>query len=284
MERIDIAIVGSGPAGISAALNAKIRNKTFKVFGTKEISPKLAKAHQINNYLGFKNIDASSLAYDMYEQVINLGVPIKTEKVIDVIDGKEKIVKTEKNEYKTKTILIACGRVEKKLDILKEHALNISYCAKCDGSLYNGKDVMLIGNNKESENDAIYLSNIVNSLIYVNYSDYNVTFDKDNIKVINKKISNLNVSDEIIKTVTIDDKEYAIDGLFIENGYTPNIDFIKSLNIKLDNNYIVVDENMKTNIDGIYASGDIIKKKVYQIVTAASDGAIAALSIIKDLK
>ena len=143
---------------------------------------------------------------------------------------------------------------------------------------------MLIGNNKESENDAIYLSNIVNSLIYVNYSDDDVTFDKDNIKVINKKISNLNVNDEIIKTVTIDDKEYAIDGLFIENGYTPNIDFIKSLNIKLDNNYIVVDENMKTNIDGIYASGDIIKKKVYQIVTAASDGAVAALSIIKDLK
>ena len=143
---------------------------------------------------------------------------------------------------------------------------------------------MLIGNNKESENDAIYLSNIVNSLIYVNYSDDNVTFDKDNIKVINKKISNLNVNDEIIKTVIIDDKEYAIDGLFIENGYTPNIDFIKSLNIKLDNNYIIVDENMKTNIDGIYASGDIIKKKVYQIVTAASDGAVAALSIIKDLK
>ena len=143
---------------------------------------------------------------------------------------------------------------------------------------------MLIGNNKESENDAIYLSNIVNSLIYVNYSDDDVTFDKDNIKVINKRISNLNVSDEIIKTVTIDDKEYAIDGLFIENGYTPNIDFIKSLNIKLDNNYIVVDENMKTNINGIYASGDIIKKKVYQIVTAASDGAVAALSIIKDLK
>ena len=111
-----------------------------------------------------------------------------------------------------------------------------------------------------------------------------VTFDKDNIKVINKKISNLNVNDEIIKTVTIDDKEYTIDGLFIENGYTPNIDFIKSLNIKLDNNYIVVDENMKTNTDGIYASGDIIKKKVYQIVTAASDGAVAALSIIKDLK
>ena len=143
---------------------------------------------------------------------------------------------------------------------------------------------MLIGNNKESENDAIYLSNIVNSLIYVNYSDDDVTFDKDNIKVISKKISNLNVSDEIIKSVTIDNKEYAIDGLFIENGYTPNIDFIKSLNIKLDNNYIVVDENMKTNIDGIYASGDIIKKKVYQIVTAASDGAVAALSIIKDLK
>ena len=269
----DSIIIGAGPASLSAALYLKNANKNILILEKNAPGGKLLKTDKINNYLGFKNIDASSLAYDMYEQVINLGVPIKTEKVIDVIDGKEKIVKTEKNEYKTKTILIACGRVEKKLDILKEHALNISYCAKCDGSLYNGKDVMLIGNNKESENDAIYLSNIVNSLIYVNYSDDNVTFDKDNIKVINKKISNLNVSDEIIKTVTIDDKEY-----------TPNIDFIKSLNIKLDNNYIVVDENMKTNIDGIYASGDIIKKKVYQIVTAASDGSIAALSIIKDLK
>lgn len=280
----DSIIIGAGPASLSAALYLKNANKNILILEKSAPGGKLLKTDKINNYLGFKNIDASSLAYDMYEQVIDLGVPIKTEKVIDVIDGKEKTVKTEKNEYKTKTILIACGRVEKKLDILKEHALNISYCAKCDGSLYNGKDVMLIGNNKESENDAIYLSNIVNSLIYVNYSDDNVTFDKDNIKVINKKISNLNVSDEIIKTVTIDNKEYAIDGLFIENGYTPNIDFIKSLNIKLDNNYIVVDENMKTNIDGIYASGDIIKKKVYQIVTAASDGAIAALSIIKDLK
>ena len=280
----DSIIIGAGPASLSAALYLKNANKNILILEKNAPGGKLLKTDKINNYLGFKNIDASSLAYDMYEQVINLGVPIKTEKVIDVIDGKEKIVKTEKNEYKTKTILIACGRVEKKLDILKEHALNISYCAKCDGSLYSGKDVMLIGNNKESENDAIYLSNIVNSLIYVNYSDDNVIFDKDNIKVINKKIRNLNVIDEIIKTVTIDDKEYAIDGLFIENGYTPNIDFIKSLNIKLDNNYIVVDENMKTNIDGIYASGDIIKKKVYQIVTAASDGAVAALSIIKDLK
>ena len=264
----DSIIIGAGPASLSAALYLKNANKNILILEKNAPGGKLLKTDKINNYLGFKNIDASALAYDMYEQVINLGVPIKT----------------EKNEYKTKTILIACGRVEKKLDILKEHALNISYCAKCDGSLYNGKDVMLIGNNKESENDAIYLSNIVNSLIYVNYSGDNVTFDKDNIKVINKKISNLNVNDEIIKTVIIDDKEYAIDGLFIENGYTPNMDFIKSLNIKLDNNYIVVDENMKTNIDGIYASGDIIKKKVYQIVTAASDGAIAALSIIKDLK
>lgn len=280
----DSIIIGAGPSALSATLYLKNANKNILILEKNAPGGKLLKTDKINNYLGFKNVDASLLAYDMYEQVINLKVEVKTEKVIDVKDGKEKIVKTDKNEYKTKTILIACGRVEKKLDILKEPALNVSYCAKCDGSLYNGKNVMLIGNNSESINDAIYLSNIVNSLIYVNYSNENITFDKDNIEVIDKKISSLNVENKIIKTVTIDDKEYAIDGLFIENGYTPNIDFISSLNIKLDNNYIVVDENMKTNIDGIYASGDIIKKKVYQIVTAASDGAIAALSIIKDLK
>lgn len=280
----DSIIIGAGPSALSAALYLKNANKNILILEKNVPGGKILKTDKINNYLGFNNIDASTLAYNMYEQVIKLGVNIKTETVINVIDGKEKIVKTDKNEYKTKTILIACGRNEKTLDILKEHAFNVSYCAKCDGSLYKEKNVMLIGNNKESENDAIYLSNIVSNLIYVNYSSNNVVFNKKNITVINNKIDKLNVKNEILKSVNIDDKEYYVDGLFIENGYTPNIDFIKSLNINLDNNYIIVDENMKTNIDGIYAAGDIIKKNVYQIITAAADGTIAALSIIKDLK
>ena len=101
----------------------------------------------------------------------------------------------------------------------------------------------------------------------------------------NEKVIKINEKNDIIKSITLSsNKEYEISCLFIETGYTPNIDFIKKLNIETKNNYIITDENMKTNINGIYAAGDIVYKKVYQIINAASEGMVAALSIVKDLK
>lgn len=281
----DTIIIGAGPSGLSAAIYLKQANKNVLILEKNVPGGKIIKTKGINNYLGYNEKDSGNLSYNMYKQVVDLGVDIKIESVIDIKDEKnKKVIKCKESEYYSRTILIACGRIEKGLNFIKDELDNISYCVKCDGALYKNKTVMLIGNNDESVNDAIYLKNIVKELIYVNYSDKPVNLPYENINVINEKITKITNENNILKSVIINDKVYNIDALFIENGYTPNIDFISSLNINLENNYIVVDENMKTNIDGIYASGDIIKKNVYQIITAASDGAVAALSIIKYLK
>ena len=283
----DSIIIGAGPSGLSAAIYLKNANKNILVIEKSTPGGKILKAKKINNYLGIENLSPDEIAYNMYKQVIDLDVKISSEKVLKIEKLEDKIkVITNKNEYFTKTILLSCGRIEKGLDInINDDILGISYCATCDGSLYKNKVVTIIGNNLESKQDTIYLSSITKSINYINYSKDDITFPQDNIKVFNnKKITNINTVDNKITNIVLDDNNVLeTDGLFILNGYTPNSEFINNLDLKLDNGYIVVDKNMKTNIDGIYASGDIIKKDLYQIVTAASEGAVAAISIIKDL-
>ena len=284
----DSIIIGAGPSGLSAAIYLKNANKNILVIEKSTPGGKILKAKKINNYLGIENLSPDEIAYNMYKQVIDLDAKISSEKVLKIEKLEDKIkVITDKNEYFTKTILLSCGRIEKGLDInINDDILGISYCATCDGSLYKNKVVTVIGNNLESKQDTIYLSSIAKSINYINYSKDDITFPQDNIKVFNnKKIININAVDNKITNIVLDDNNVLeTDGLFILNGYTPNSEFINNLDLKLDNGYIVVDKNMKTNIDGIYASGDIIKKDLYQIVTAASEGAVAAISIIKDLK
>lgn len=283
----DSIIIGAGPSGLSAAIYLKNANKNILVIEKSTPGGKILKAKKINNYLGIENLSPDEIAYNMYKQVIDLDVKISSEKVLKIEKLEDKIkVITNKNEYFTKTILLSCGRIEKGLDInINDDILGISYCATCDGSLYKNKVVTVIGNNLESKQDTIYLSSITKSINYINCSKDDITFPQDNIKVFNnKKITNINTVDNKITNIVLDDNNVLeTDGLFILNGYTPNSEFINNLDLKLDNGYIVVDKNMKTNIDGIYASGDIIKKDLYQIVTAASEGAVAAISIIKDL-
>lgn len=283
----DTIIIGGGPASLSAAIYLKNANKNVLIIEKNVPGGKILKADKITNYLGFTEEDASTLAYRMYMQTQKLDIPIKIEKVINVEDKDGiKTIITDKNTYEAKTIIIACGRVEKSLGIENEEKLlgkGVSYCVKCDASLYKDKVVGIISNNKE---DVLYLSNIAKKVIFINYSEEKITFDKDNIKVINnEKIIKINEDNDITHSITLsNNEEYEVSCLFIETGYTPNIDFIKNLNIETKNNYIITDENMKTNIDGIYSAGDIVYKKIYQIVNAASEGMISALSIIKDLK
>ncbi|MBP3635344.1 MAG: FAD-dependent oxidoreductase [Bacilli bacterium] len=282
----DTIIIGCGPAAMSASIYLKNANKKVLIIEKNAPGGKILKTEKINNYLGFNEEDASTLAYKMYDQTNKLGIPIKIEKVIDVKDSiDKKIVTTDKNKYEAKTILIACGRVEKPLGIENEDKLNghgVSYCVKCDASLYKDKIIAIVSNTID---DVLYLSDIASKVIFINNSNEIFSIKRDNIEVINnEKIIKINQKDNVISSITLsNNNEYNISCLFIETGYTPNIDFIKSLNIETKNNYIITDDEMRTNINGIYASGDIVYKKVYQIINAASEGALAALSIIKYL-
>lgn len=283
----DTIIIGGGPASLSAAIYLKNANKNVLIIEKNVPGGKILKTDKITNYLGFIEEDASTLAYRMYEQTQKLNIPIKIEKVVNIEDNNDvKTIITDKNTYETKTIIIACGRVEKSLGIENEDKLlgkGVSYCVKCDASLYKDKVVAIISNNRD---DVLYLSNIARKVIFINYMKEDIIFEKDNIEVINnEKVTKINEKNNIIHSITLsDEKEYEVSCLFIETGYTPNIDFIKNLNIETKNNYIVTDENMRTNINGVYAAGDIVYKKIYQIINAASEGMISALSIVKDLK
>ncbi len=285
---LDIVIIGAGPSGMSAAIYLKNAGKNVIILEKNVPGGKILKAKHINNYLGFSDLEPADIAYKMYEQVIKLDIPINIEKVIKVEKSNDYfIVKTNKNEYKTKEILISCGRNEKPLGLNNEEKLigkGISYCAECDGSLYKNKIVAVVGSGEKSKEETIYLSNIVSKVYYLNYSDDNIVFNNDNIEVINDKIISIKEENGLLNSIILSsNKEILVDGLFILNGYTPNIDFINNLQIKTENGSIIVDKNMKTNIDGIYATGDIVKKELYQVITAASDGAVAAINIIKDL-
>lgn len=283
----DTIIIGAGPAGMSAAIYLKNANKNVIIFEKEVPGGKILKTKKISNYLGFSSKDPSEISYEMYKQVTDLGIKIIMEKVLDVQkDDNEIKVITNNGEYKSKTLLIACGRIEKSLGIENESKLvgnGVSYCSTCDGSLYKNKVVAVVGNSELSKEETIYLSNIAKKVYYINYNNKNIKFGEENIEVINnKRIISLNEDDNKLYSITLsDNEEIKIDGLFILNGYTPNIEFIKNLNIKNEDGYILVSKDMKTSIDNVYAVGDIIKKDLYQIVTAASEGAIAGINIIK---
>lgn len=285
----DTIIIGAGPAGMSAAVYLKNANKNIIIFEKEVPGGKILKAKKINNYLGFFDKEPSEISYDMYKQVTDLGIEISMEKVLDVNkNNNEIIVTTSKGEYKTKTLLIACGRIEKSLGLDNESKLlgnGISYCAECDGSLYKDKIVAVIGNSENSISEAKYLSNIASTVYYINYNKEEVEIKNDNIITINnKKVIKLNELNSKIESLTLSDNEtIKINGLFVLNGYAPNTEFIKNLNINEEDGYIVVTNDMQTNIKNIYAAGDIIKKDLYQIITAASEGAQAAVNIIKSL-
>ena len=283
----DVIIIGAGPAGMSASIYLKNANKNVLILEKDTPGGKILKAKKINNYLGLNNVEPSEIAYEMYNQVLENNIEIRKEKVIEIdkIDNKT-IVKTNKNTYETKYILLSCGRIEKTLNLDMEEELlgkGVSYCAECDGNLYKDKIVTVIGNNNDSIEDARYLSGIARKVNYINYSKDKIDFKEENIFTVeNLKVTKLCKEDGVLTKILLDNgQEINTDGLFILTGYTPNSNFIEKLKISTKDGYIIVDKNMKTNIDNIYASGDIIKKDLYQIITAAAEGAVAAVSIAK---
>lgn len=282
----DCVIIGMGCAGMSAAIYAQ--NAGLKTLILEESAPGglLNKVKTVNNYLGFKNINGSDLAFNMFEHVRSLNIEYKITKVLDIKNFDDyKLITTTKGEYKTKGIIIACGRKIKRSGISNEEKYinrGISYCAMCDGALYKNKDVVVLGSNESAIEEAKYLSNIVRSVTLISNKD--ISFEIENINFINNKKVKEFVGDENISGLVLDDDSVVkCDGVFIYYGYSSDVAFINSLNITDTKGYIIVDENMRSNINCIYACGDIIKKDLYQVSTAVSEGAIAAVNLNKEL-
>ena len=283
MKKYDVVIIGSGIAGMSAAIYLKRNNKSVLVIENDTPGGQLNRSSLIENYPGYVSISGPDLACNIYNQVSNLN--------IDYYFGDIKKISFDKNtiytdeEVKYKYLIIATGRSPRKLDILNDYIGNgVSYCAICDGSLYKNKDVLVIGGGNTAFNEALYLSKICNSVKIFNRNDL-LRADFKEIEDV-KKTNNIEVIlNEFIRDIIKKDKfiinnKYYFDGIFVCIGYVPNS---KLFDVEKDNDYIVVDSHFKTNIDNVYAVGDVIKKDVYQLVTASSEGATSALDIINRL-
>lgn len=292
----DIIIIGAGPAGLTSAIYASRSENKVLVLEESNYGGQIINAYKIENYPGEINISGYDLVTNMYNQALQLGSEIKNEKVLDIIDKNEyKEIITNENKYKTLSVIIASGASNRKLNIPNEKELigkGISYCATCDGAFYKNKTVAVIGGGNTAINEAIDLSDMCKQVYLIHRNScfkamekYVETLKKkNNVKIIlNSNIVKINGIDKL-ESIETNKEKIDIDGLFIAIGREPEVSY-DSIDIELDNNgYIISNDKCNTNIDGVFVAGDVRKKEVRQLVTATSDGAIAALNAIKYVK
>lgn len=288
----DSIIIGAGISGVTASIYLKRANLNILLLDKEYVGGQIVKTSIIENYPGIESINGADFALKLNNQIKSLDINYQMEEVIDIVDKDDyKEVITNKNTYKTKTILIATGRIPRKLGLKNEKKLignGISYCATCDGYFYKNKDIAIIGGGNSALEAALYLKNMCKSITIINRSSKlkadQLLIDKcrDITILYNTKITELIEEDNKLVGLKLNDEQkLKIDGLFVYIGLIPTLSFINNLNLETYNDYIVVDDKMETNIKGIYAAGDIIEKEMYQIITAASEGAIASNQIKK---
>ena len=280
---VDVVIIGAGPAGISAALYAKRANKNVLVIYNGESN--LEKAEKIDNYYGFENGITGKELYDAgIRQAKNLGVEVKEEEVLNLeltLDGFS--VKTVDNVYEAKTCIIATGnkKLRPNIDgIVEFEGKGVSYCAICDGFFYRKKNVVVIGNGKFAVSEAKDLENIVADVKIL--TDGNSMMANSTFEIVDKKIAKI-LGDEKVRAVEFTDgSKLDVDGIFVALGEAGGSDFAKKLGVILDKDSIKVDENMATNVDGLYSCGNS-NGGLLQVCKAVHEGAVAGLSAVKYL-
>jgi len=280
-KRYDIAIIGSGPAGLSAALNAKIRNKKFILFGNRNLSNKITKAPKINNYLGLYGVSGELLKEKFQEHISNMNIEITEERINSIYAmGEYFALMANDKTFEAKSIILATG-IEYTRPIKGEEEFlgkGVGYCATCDAPLYKNKIVTIIGHNKEAEEETNYVSEIAGKVYYVPMYKGNYNLNKNVILVEDKPeevVGDLKVTKLILKN-----SEIETNGVFVLKDSISPGQLVPGL--KIENEHIAVDRLMKTNISGCFAAGDCIGKP-YQYIKAAGEGNIAALSAVKYL-
>ena len=277
-ERYDIAIIGSGPAGLSAAINAKIRNKKFIIFGSKEISNKLVKAHKVNNYLGFYGKSGVEIKDEFVNHLKAMDISITEEKVNNIYSmGDYFALMINEKMYEATSIVLATGVNFGKPFNGEEKFLGrgVGYCATCDAPLYKNKIVTIIAYDKKEEAEADFIATVASKVYYIPmYKEkVEVTSSIEIIKDVPLEI----VGDEKVSKLILKNGELITDGIFILRDSVSPGQLVPGL--KMDEGHVEVDRRMKTNLMGCFAAGDIVGTP-YQYIKSAGEGNIAALSAV----
>lgn len=280
MSRYDILIIGTGPAGLEAAITAKVRNKNILLIGSKNSSTKVEKAHTVENYLGLPHISGTDMQKAFLDHIANLGIEITEDQVIAVYNMTDYfMVQTKTTYYEASSVILATGVLTSKPYPNEEALLGkgVSYCATCDGALYKNKTVAVIATSKEEEDEVLFLKEYASKVHYFPlYQDYS---DLKDIDIHTEKPVEIIGTNNVEKLVT-DQNEYAIDGLFILRESVAPKQLVPGL--ETDGPHAKVNLDMSTNIPGVFACGDIAGLP-YQYIKSAGQGNVAALSAVKYL-
>ena len=281
MERFDIAVIGTGPAGVSAAITAKIRNKNVILLGSKGLSPKISKAHLIENYPGLPAISGAELAAKLKEHLAALDISITDKQVGAVYAmGEHFVLQAGEDMIEAKTVIAATGIVQSKPLTGEDKFLGrgVSYCATCDARLYKGKTVAVLGYSADAADEAEYLAEVVDKVVYLHLGG-GLPSPRENIVVTEEKPVEISGESSVNALVT-DKAVHEVSCVFILRDAVMPDKLIPG--IETDGPHIRADLNMQTNIPGLFVCGDIAGKP-YQYVKAAGQGNVAALSAISYL-
>ena len=292
---IDVAIIGGGMAGLTAGIYLKRSSLSSVVIEKGAPGGKLNNIHRIDNYPATPHISGPDLAMALFNQAMELGVELAYGSVNQVTkEGNLFLVKTDVGDYTAKAVIMATGVETKKLGIPgeKEHeGKGVSYCATCDGNFFRGKDVAVIGNKDHAVEDVLYLSGLVHSLAFLipepletNELHHNQLLACENVTLIEGgkplRIEGECLVEQLVYEVNGDTKEIAICGVFPLYGEKSSSEFLSSLQPNNNKGFLICDVNMSTSVPGLFACGDIVDKKLRQLVNAAGEAAIAATNAI----
>lgn len=298
----DLVIIGGGAAGLTAAIYAARAGLDFVVleqdgWGGGQITS----AHKVENYPGVPNINGAELGEAIKEQAVSLGAKIELGIVEDIRDNGDykEIILHRGDVIQSRAVIAATGANPRKLNVTGEQTLlgrGVSYCAVCDGAFFADKDVFVIGGGDTAVEDAIYLSSICKSVTLVHRRDVfrapqtrlDLLRSLPNVAIRCNEVLNAITGGNRVEGVELKSingyTHYNTDGVFIAVGSVPATAYLKNLSLTFENDYVISNEDCKTNVDGIFVAGDIRKKQLRQVVTAVADGANAATSAVEFLR
>ena len=289
---IDVLIVGAGPAGCAAAVYLKRYGFNVKVIEKSIVGGNVVFTNKVDNYLGIFDETGLNLSTKFKEHLKFLDIEIINDQVLSIEKKDNFILKLKNSTLESKYLILASGRTFKRLGLENEEKYvgrGISFCAICDGPMTKNKNIVVVGGGNSAFEETLHLAKYAKEITILVRDE--IRADKYLVDKV-KSLDNVTISlkEEILEykgdiyltSIVTNKREINVDAVFLYVGLVPQIDYLKDLNLNIKNNYIIVDKNYKTNIDRCYAAGDVIDKRMYQIVTSVAEGAEAAFSINKD--
>jgi thioredoxin reductase (NADPH) len=278
---LDIAIIGAGPAGLSAAINSVIRNKKVIVFGRNPKSSYLYKAEKVDNYLGMPDFSGPGMVERFINHAQKIGVEFHEGRILEIFSmGDYYTLNVENEFYEAKTVIIATGIPKAKYIPGEKELLGkgVSYCGTCDGPLYRGKTTMVIGEIEEAEEDVNFLQEICNKVYFLpTYKE--IRHVHPNVEILEGKPKEI-FGEPFVSGIRIDDQDIKVDGVFLIKESIPVTQLIKGL--EMEEKTIKVNRKLETNFPGVFAAGDCTGRP-YQVTKAVGEGAVAALEAVSYL-